>query len=65
MAWRRSSDKPLSGPMMVSLPTHKHHSTRFFFFLNKFCTRNGAYYGQYYNTRAMLNMLNAEIPSAA
>ena len=22
MAWHRSSDKPLSGPMMVSLPTH-------------------------------------------
>ena len=23
MAWRRSGDKPLSEPMMVSLPTHK------------------------------------------
>ena len=23
MAWRRSGDKPLSEPMMISLPTHK------------------------------------------
>ena len=22
MAWRRPGDKPLTGPMMVSLPTH-------------------------------------------
>ena len=26
MAWRRSDDKPLSEPMMVSLMTHMRHS---------------------------------------
>ena len=26
MAWRRSGDKPLSEPMMVSLLTHMRHS---------------------------------------